>query len=362
VRDLHAELDAALRTITPRDAPVEAAMRRGRRIRLRRRLGAVAAVAAAAVFATVGYPALTRPAAGPAPAPVQHQPVIVTDIPPGMGSPDNGLIALGTIGATRWQVSVNPAPSLGQCIAGQVGPGHLDAGCYEPRLLSAPADGSPVMLQGNSRGAYTVAVGGVAANVTYLVVTLTDGQQLKLIPVTSRGHRYVGYILPDGLRAARVAAYLGNGQELIAIPFNHPGFAIPQLVRWAPAGEPEPRTVTAEIGSGTVNGQHWSVTAQAGPWGTCIESGNRDLCWAETGFPGTGIVGALDGTTRYTIGSAAASVAEVRVTLTDGTSSVVPVNAVGDDRLWAFALGQGQHLKRWTAYDAAGQQVSTGTG
>jgi hypothetical protein len=63
----------------------------------------------------------------------------------------------------------------------------------------------------------------------------------------------------------------------------------------------------------------------------------------------------------YTLGSASASVAEVQVTLTDGTSSVVPVTAVGGERLWAFALGKGQHLKRWTANDAAGQQVSTGT-
>jgi hypothetical protein len=217
------------------------------------------------------------------------------------------------------------------------------------------------MLQGNSRGAYTIAIGAVAATVTYLVATLTDGQQLKLIPVTSRGHRYVGYILPHGLRVASVAAYLGTGQELIAIPFTDPGIPIPQLVRWAPPGEPEPRTATAEIGSGTVNGQHWSLTAYVGPWGTCVGGSQGRLCWAVTPFPGTGIVGTLGDKGPYIFGSASASVAEVRVTLADGTSLVAPVKAVGGERLWAFALGTGQHLKRWTAYDAGGQQLYTGT-
>jgi hypothetical protein len=359
VSDLHEGLDAALRAITPHEAPVEAAMRQGRRRRTRRRIAAVAGVAAVAVFAAVGYPALTRPSAGPAPTQYQHGKVTVT--PPAPGSPDNGLIALGTIGTRRWHVSVDPAPSLGQCITGQVGPDHLQGGCYQSGLLDAPTDGSPAMLQGNSTGGYTLAIGGVTANVTYLVATLADGQQLKLTPVTSHGHRYVGYVLPDGLRVAAVTAYLRNGQELIAIPFDHPGFAIPQLVRWASPGKPEPRTATAEIGSGTVNSRHWTITAYAGPWGTCVEADNGSLCWAVTGFPGTGIVGALGDTTVYTIGSAAASVAQVQLTLTDGTSSVVAVKPVGSDRLWAFALAKGQHLERWTAYDAAGNQVATGT-
>ena len=82
--DLHEELDAALRMITPHEAPVEAALRRGRWLRRRRRVAAVAGVVSVAVFATVGYPALTRPSAAPRPAPVQHQRIVVTDEPPGM--------------------------------------------------------------------------------------------------------------------------------------------------------------------------------------------------------------------------------------------------------------------------------------
>jgi hypothetical protein len=363
VSDLHDELDEALRAITTRDAPVEAAMRGGRRIRLRRRLGAVVTVAAVAVFAIVGYPALTRHSAGPAPAPpVQHKRLVVTAMPPGMGSPDNGLIALGTIGATRWRVSIDFSSPADQCIVGLVGSDSVNGGCYQSGMLNGPADGSPVSLQGDSDRSYTVTVGGVAANVTYLIVTLADGQQLKLIPVTSHGHRYVGYALPAGLRVARVTAYLGNGQELTAIPFNQPGFAGTVLERWAPPGQPEPPSATALIGSGTLNGHPWSVTAYVGPWGTCLlwtEGGA--YCWASTRTPGAGIIGSVTDSAQYVFGAVTASVAEVKVTLTDGTSSLLPVKAAGGERLWAFALGKGQHLKNWTGYDAAGRQVATGT-
>lgn len=359
--DLHAELDAALRAVTPLEAPVEAAMRRGRRIRRQRRLAAAAMVAAVAVFAAIGYPALTRPAAGPGPAPVQHQPLTVTDIPPGTGSPDNGLIALGTIGSARWQVSVRDSGSLGQCIDSRVGTEHLTGGCYQPGMLGYPSDGSPLISQGSNGGSYTVSLGVVAANVTYIQLTLTDGQQLKLIPVTSHGHRYVALVIPAQLQAVRASAYLGNGQELVSVAFTHAGFGVPAFVRWTPPGQPEPPAATALIGSGTVDGHRWSATAYTGPWGTCVEAGDSGSCSQTTQMAGTQVTAILGGAAQVVVGTAAAGVAEVRVTRTDGTSSVATVTAVGDEKLWASAIARGRHLKRWTAYDAAGRQVATGT-
>ena len=65
--ELKDDLDRALRSVTFGEAPVERAIRDGRRLRNRRRLtvlaGAVAIVAVAA-----GYPALTRNAATAPPA------------------------------------------------------------------------------------------------------------------------------------------------------------------------------------------------------------------------------------------------------------------------------------------------------
>jgi hypothetical protein len=48
------------------------------------------------------------------------------------------------------------------------------------------------------------------------------------------------------------------------------------------------------------------------------------------------------------------------VTLTSGQAFRVPVVTVGDQKLFAFALGKGQTLRRWTACDAAGHPLSSG--
>jgi len=61
-------------------------------------------------------------------------------------------------------------------------------------------------------------------------------------------------------------------------------------------------------------------------------------------------------------GSAAAVVSYVRLALTNGGSLRVNAVAVGGQKYFAFVLGNGQHVRRWTAYDAAGRQVATGTG
>jgi hypothetical protein len=359
--DLRAELDAALQAITPGDVPVEAAMRQGRRLRLRRRLAAAAGVAAVAVFAAAGYPALTRQLGGVAAPPAQHPRVIVTDIPPALGTPDNGLIAQGTIGSQRWQVSLD-STSGPQCISARVGVGSLTGGCYQPGAFNPAKNPPPLFLQGDSDGTYTVAVGGVRANVTYYTATLTDGQQLNLIPVTSHGRRYVAYALPDSLRIASVTAYLADGGKLTSVPFNRPGYAISEFARWAPPGQPEPAKATALIGSGTVNARPWSVTAYAGPWGTCLVwTSGEALCLEFTRMPGTSVIGSVGSARQaYVAGVAAAGVSQVAVTLADGTSFTVPARAVGGQKLWAFALATGQRVQHWTAYDAAGHQVASG--
>jgi F420-0:gamma-glutamyl ligase len=61
-------------------------------------------------------------------------------------------------------------------------------------------------------------------------------------------------------------------------------------------------------------------------------------------------------------GSAAPAVSSVVITPTHGRAFRVGVVTVGDERLFAFALGKGQKLKRWTAYDAAGRVLSSGSG
>ena len=118
MNELREDLDRALRTVTFSEAPIERSKRDGRRIRTRRRV-ALLAGALAVVAVAAGYPALARnsaapsaPVTGQTTAPASHDPV-VTDGPPsgttkapGGLTSKTGLIAQGTIGGARWQVTV----------------------------------------------------------------------------------------------------------------------------------------------------------------------------------------------------------------------------------------------------------------
>lgn len=61
-------------------------------------------------------------------------------------------------------------------------------------------------------------------------------------------------------------------------------------------------------------------------------------------------------------GSAAPAVSYLVATLTDGHTMRVPAVAVGDEKVFVLALGEGQTLKRWTAYDAAARPAASGGG
>ena len=67
-RDLHERLDRAFETITPRPAPVDGTVRRGKAIKGRRRVAAAVAVAAVVAVGVITVPSLHR-LAGPAPFP-----------------------------------------------------------------------------------------------------------------------------------------------------------------------------------------------------------------------------------------------------------------------------------------------------
>jgi hypothetical protein len=372
--DLHEELDAALRTITPREAPVEAAMRRGRRLRFRRRLGAAAGVVAIAVFAAVGYPALTRPSAGPRPAPVQHQRIVVTDEPPAMGSPE-GVIALGTVGGGSWEISAEKPDgqqgksALPQCFDISLGrPGATGVGSSRPAMvgcgLTEAASQEPATFTGFNGfgdGLNAAAIGTVAPDVTYIMVTLADGQQLKLIPVSAYGERLVAYVTPLDDQVVKAVAYLGNGQYLTAVPFRQPG-SVGLFGLWLSPGDKAPPTDSAVLTTGTAE-DIWSqkVTAYEGPWGTCWVIGRGDsACVAAGGLKETSVLG-YTGDRLVIWGSAAEEIGRIVVTVDGGPAGLeVPMAPVGDEKVWAFALAKGQKATSLKGYDAFGHLIWTG--
>jgi hypothetical protein len=366
--DLREELEAVLGTAYPGEAPVEAAMRQGRRLRLRRRAAALAGVAAVAIAVTAGYPGLSQKSAAPAPSAPAYQYITIT---PGRSSPP-GTIAEGSIGGVPWSVSISDS-FAGGCISGTVGTDFLSGNCYPPGMLTPQHSGYPLFLQGGSDPDYVVAAGGVEADVRYVILTLTNSQQLRLTPVRLDGHRYIAYATPAAIRVTMATAYLSNGQVLTAIPYYPTGLGIPQLVRWVGPGVHAVQSGAAVVGSGRIDGRSWYVTASIGAWGTCLQGGvagdppeiTGASCWPSTQATTTQIdapLGDGQGTDLQLVaGSAAPAVTEVKVALTDGTSVRVPVRAAGSEKFWALALGRRQSVRHWTAYDAAGKQVASGS-
>jgi hypothetical protein len=391
VNELREDLDRALRTVTFSEAPVEGAKRRGRRIRARRRLAVLAGALVVAAIAA-GYPALARSSAAPpglasglptqAPdkSPASHDPVL-TEGPGGTihaagGLTDKtGIVAWGLVGKMKWQVTVqgpgaaNPVPADSCYVAATSAASPLGQSCNDIPVQLASGltrNGAPAAFTGLSEGTTEVTIGAAAPDVTFSVVTFTDGQQLKLIPVTTGGHRYITWVAPVSMAVASVVAHLGgpysdSGLTAVAVPFDQPG-RFPIFGLWQQAGQAAPPR-DALIIVGTTGGHHWQSTAFEGPWGTCfVTSSGTTACVPVKRLTTTAIIGGWGGDSPGpAFGSAAPGVALVRVMLSNGKTALVKPVGVGNEDVFAFATGKGVSPVSWTAYGKSGHQVAAGS-
>jgi hypothetical protein len=371
--ELRSELDAELRALDIAPAPVEAAMRQGRRLRHRRRLAVVAGVVAVIAIAA-GVPVLTRAGAAPAP-PVTRPDPVVTETPPGRGAPA-GEIAQGTIGAQTWRVTYSThgypgAPTGYNCF------GVTIAGAGAASIAGNPnfncgqnSSPSPTMQQEGSAGT-EVTASVVEGDVAYFVLTFTDGQQLKVVPETVDGTRLIAFVTLMSMTIASLTEHLGaaghaNGQTETAIPLSLPG-QLPNFGLWQSPGQAAPPRATRVLASGISGGRPWSLTASEGPWGTCFVAdppGGTTGCEDSSRLAATELIGGwfgnVSGAHAMVYGSAAPGVASVVVRLSDGKTVTATPVAVGNERLFACPVGGGISPTEWTAYSASGRVLGTG--
>jgi hypothetical protein len=330
-------------------------------------------VTAVALFAAAGYPALARHSAGPRPVPpVHHQRVLVTDVPPALGAPP-GEVAFGRVGGLSWEVGVDkPAAkassALPTCWRSRQAGGPEQAAsssslevsnCDLPKLTGQ----WPVEFTGQDTGTNGVMIGTVRPDVTYVALTLADGQELKLIPVTSYGGaRLLAYVAPLRDPVIKAVAYQGDGQYLIAVPFNQPG-SLSLFGLWLRPGDAVPPTASAVLTTGTPGVWSGKISAHEGPWGTCFSTGSGDSeCYSAVQMLATEVTGLMGGDPPLMVwGSAAPYITRLEVSLTNGDIIRVPAVPVGDEKLWAFGVAKGQRVKSLAGYNAAGTRVWTGT-
>jgi hypothetical protein len=359
-RDLHERLEAAFEAITPRSAPIDGAVRRGKAISIWRRAAVAAGAAALVAIGVFAVPSLLHRSAVPAPvAPVG--PSTVTVQPPGPHSPP-GLIASGTIDGQGWQfIAARPgsgAPGRGAQFFTTIGPAFAGETATLAGAALAVYSPDPVSFFGLTCGPVQVQYGAVGADVTYVAVRLDDGTTLILHPVAVYGVRAVAFAVPVAAGVAEVTAYSRHGEIATAIPFNDPSGTADFGV-WLRPGQHGLARASGRIGSGTFHGTAWSATAYLGPWGICIQLPAGVACVPTGSSVDSSATILTSGELSVAAGGGPASTAWVIVNQPDGsTTKVFPVT-VGGQKLFAFLLRTGPNRLSWTDYDSSGAVVGS---
>ena len=146
------------------------------------------------------------------------------------------------------------------------------------RYGSQPGPGQ-VSVDSASAGSTVFELGTVGANVTRVVVQLSNGTELDLRPTLIGGFRWIAFAAP-ALTIQRAASYAGGVELQYAIPYRNAEF-----VAWLRPGQAGPRRARYLIGAGSLNGKSWSAYASVGPWGICLDgAGDAGDCVAGLGY------------------------------------------------------------------------------
>ncbi|NUR60121.1 MAG: hypothetical protein HOV87_15880 [Catenulispora sp.] len=341
----------------PGAIPFDAVMRRGKGIRLRRRLvgaGALALAACLVVLAPValrggggaGGPVSVE--AGSARTGVAH----TVQLSPPTYDPRSRIDFSGGVDGRRWSYKLG-----GPC--GDPGNRCMDlVGLVLPPvslLLEPTRDGNV----------------GISAEfgreTTRAVLTLTDGEQITLTGITAITTEPVAIVtdyfeLPSGVDVANIAAYGGWPDGLIAQADPRPLRSdVPTVVPWyRPDGKrlslEAPKVRLAEGGSGE---SAWTLDVEVGSWTNYFVYTDRSGSHTQERAAGLRI-GSFAGATipngvSAVYGLVSGNVRRVDVTFSDGSvTHVVPV--VSGDRVYAGAVAPpGRTVVSVAQFDAAGQ-------
>jgi hypothetical protein len=359
-RELRRRLDSALDAVTPSPAPVPATLRRGRTIRIRRRVG-VAAGLAAAIGITLAAPGLVRQIVRQQPVTPNPQKWVLTVHPPGLHR-SRGEIAWGTINGKRWQITVqgDGAGPNGQCI--EVDQGNPSS--CAPRVTASQDLSAAVLFNYFGQDGMNYVYGVVQPAVARVVITLADRTNLTLHPYPRYGQRWVAFPVPAALAIVNAAAYSAQSELAHAIPFGD------TFTTWLGPGASGLPRATYVIGSGVLNHAAWSDVMHVGPWGYCptiaLSGGTGQSCVSAQAPLESGN-SYYNGMSDYTSGAiiegtASASVSYVVGTLSDGGTIRAQAVDTGGPKFWAWAVPKGQRLRRVVFYSASGREVAMQSG
>jgi hypothetical protein len=231
-------------------------------------------------------------------------------------------------------------------------------------------------------------VGMVRDDVTAVTVQVAGSPSLRLIPVQSLGKRWVGMVVPATLHVTNMIADGATGAIGHTVPYSPDPDVGFRTLTWLAPGQPGQarrsiRLPRLEAGPGVHAYLDGPTIFQIGPWGECVAKGfvgqpapcntssdplaiSRGAIFATINCDGAdpGDVSAADPPNpkvAYCLAGAVPQVSRVELRLSDGSVHELQPVAVGHAKYLAFALSK-VSLTRWTAFDAAGHQLGTGSG
>jgi hypothetical protein len=371
-QDLRAKLGSALDDLAPGPLPFDSVVRRGRAVMIRRRVTA-AAVALAVLAAAALVPALLNALHRPAPITPRYH---VTVQAPGAAAPF-GLVASGLVNRAHWRFYARYSKHHDGLCLGSV-PGDSACGGDRPRGRA----GAPATLSGDAQQAarlpggrwvrVQMVYGYVRDDVDHLRVTLSNGEVLTLHPAALFGKgyaRWVAFAVPFATAVREIAVYAAKAELEHTVPFTGRG-AI-EFGRWLRPGHPDlPRPASGRVGSGTVEGHHWVVRGYVGPWGACFRNAtvHMDICNGTSGILRPGTVVKSLATAYYSGEHIGLSVLQLRrdaayllVTRAKGGPLRLAAVALGAMKVCVLPLDLRNNNVSWTAYDAAGHLLDSGS-
>jgi hypothetical protein len=363
---LRRAMHGMLRDVPPSPAPLDAIIRRGRAIRLRRAGAAVAALGLAGIVA-VATVALTGGRHQASPATVPVGPVV-----PG------GVIAQGVADGHPWRLAVEDIADPGYPCLPAITINGTDADWVYP----APDTGAVVALGPAVPG---VGFGFVQLPADINGIVVNGTMHVQAVTVTACGYRYhvagFAYSLAHALQVTLAKPPPGRPPffTMPLVSIQPSGTAstpeTPGLWINTSSGSGEPTSQT--LASGTLpGGQGWVIKVQLGTAGECYEfdapsslgsaqtgdcgpvstpDGPETIMALPLGFPsGTGATG-------YAV-QVSPGTARVKAILSDG-STVLAIPRIVDGRKYAaFIVPNPLRLSRLIWLDARGRVIASSTG
>jgi hypothetical protein len=268
----------------------------------------------------------------------------------------DGVIAAGTIDGKPWRVKlIRGSSPYAPCWSPPGGPWEPNSNCTETvgRLINrwqtypGPA---------NILSDHPALFGPVQADVNRVSLRLSDGVVLILHPVEAFGHRWIGFVLPDGLAPVKAVAYSEEAELAHSVPFNDTIARESFFLSWLPAGDEGPSRMTKAIRSG---GRR--LILRTGPWGNCLVGDYEGWSFSLDDHPNGALEGG--GGLPRTVAMAFPWPAKyMTLAMSDGTTRRIKlVQGAG----LAFSLVQASRrpsIDEWSVYDGRGRRPSGGHG